>query len=439
MRDFSLDNSVDKIFSSKTRIYFDEVIKSYYNESYRSAIVMLYSIAIADLIYKLQDLKEIYNDQKAEGILSEINRLQSSNPNSPDWESKLIALVKERTNLLEPADHLNLNTLQKHRHLCAHPVLTQNYELYKPNKETARAHIRNCLEGILTKPPILSREIFDDFLNDLAAIKGIVFNDKDLKKHIQSKYLDKLNWNAEQQVFKSLWKITFKVDNAISDENRDINLKALKIFIDLNYREYKTLLTSEVDYYSDFNEKFLLHVIDLLNNFPEFYSILNESAQILIKNKINLDLDLATYAWFLTGDIKKHMTKTVQRRAKIYSEENEYENTWITTQSILELYDTAVESGFKNEANMFLIEMFGYSENYNTADTRYENLIKPHVQSFSKEELKALIKEINENSQIYDRRSAYSTNWSIKQIVDEVYDQGFDYDEYSNFKRSIRQ
>jgi hypothetical protein len=208
MRDFSIDNSVDKIYSSKTREYFEEVIKSYYNDSYRSVIVMLYSIAIADLIYKLQDLKEIYNDTKAEGILNEINTLQSNNPNSPDWESKLIELVKERTNLLEPADYLNLNTLQKHRHLCAHPVLTQNYELYKPNKETARAHIRNCLEGILTKPPILSRAVFDDFVNDLAAIKGIIFNDNDLKKHIKSKYLDKLNWNAEQQVFKSLWKIT---------------------------------------------------------------------------------------------------------------------------------------------------------------------------------------------------------------------------------------
>ena len=439
MRDFSIDNSVDKIYSSKTREYFEEVIKSYYNDSYRSVIVMLYSIAIADLIYKLQDFKEIYNDTKAEGILNEINTLQSNNPNSPDWESKLIELVKERTNLLEPADYLNLNTLQKHRHLCAHPVLTQNYELYKPNKETARAHIRNCLEGILTKPPILSRAVFDDFVNDLAAIKGIIFNDNDLKKHIKSKYLDKLNWNAEQQVFKSLWKITFKIDNPICDENRDINLKALLLFIDRNYRDYISLLSSEVDYYSDFNEKYLLHVINLLNNYPEIYSTLNESAQILIKNKINLDLDLATYAWFLTGDVRKHIKKTIKRRSKIFSDENKYENIWITTQSILQLYETALQSGFSNDANMFLIEMFGYSLNYDNADTRYESLIKPYLETFSKEELKALVKNINDNSQIYDRRNAYSSNWHIKQFVDKAYDNDFDYDKYMNFKRSLRQ
>ncbi|MCX6239769.1 MAG: hypothetical protein NTY07_19860 [Bacteroidia bacterium] len=439
MRDFSIDNSVDKIFSAKTRDYFEEVIKSYYNDSYRSVVVMLYSIAIADLIYKLQDLKEIYNDEKATNILTEINTLQSNNPTSPDWESKLIELIKERTNLLEPADYLNLVALQKHRHLCAHPVMTQNYDLYKPNKETARAHIRNCLEGILTKPPILSRAVFDDFLNDLAAIKGVIFNDIDLKRHITSKYLDRLNFNAEKQIFKSLWKMTFKVDNATCEENRTINLKAIKVFIERNYREYLDLMKSEIDYYSAFNEKFLLSIIGLLNNYPDIYQSLNESAKVLIKSKIERDLDLATYAWFLTGDIRKHITKTLRRRSKIFSEGNKYDNISITTQSILELYETAVQSGFNNDANMFLIEMFGYSMNYDNADTRYDSLIKPYLDSFSKDELKALVKNVNENSQIYDRRNAYSTNWQIKLAVDKASDNDFDYDKYSNFKSSIRQ
>jgi len=438
MRDFSIDNSVDKIFSAKTREYFEEVIKSYYNDSYRSVVVMLYSIAIADLIYKLQDLKEIYSDAKATGILNEINTLQTNNPNSPDWESKLIELVKERTNLLEPADYLNLITLQKHRHLCAHPVLTQNYDLYKPNKETARAHIRNCLEGILTKPPILSRAVFDDFINDLATIKGIIFNDNDLKNHITSKYLNRLNFNAEKQIFKSLWKITFKVDNPICDENRLINHKALRVFIERNYTGYLDLIKSEIDYYSDFNEKYLLNVIGLLNSYPEFYIALNESAKILIKSKIERDLDLATYAWFLTGDIRRHITETLNTRSKIYATENKYDNILITTQSILELYGTAIQSGYTNEANLFLIKMYGYSLNYDNADTRYENLIKPFLDTFSKEELKVLIENINDNSQIYDRRNSYSTNLHIKEFVDKAYDYSFDYDKYSNFKRSIR-
>ena len=154
MRDFSVDLQTERIYSAKTREYFEEVIKSYYSESYRSAVVMLYSIVIADLLYKIEDLKELYGDINAIAILDEITSLQKRNPNSPDWESKLIELIKEKTNLLEPADFLHLVTLQKHRHLCAHPVLTEGYELYRPNRETARAHIRNMLDGVLVKPPL---------------------------------------------------------------------------------------------------------------------------------------------------------------------------------------------------------------------------------------------------------------------------------------------
>jgi hypothetical protein len=182
MRDFSVDLQTEKIYSAKTKEYFEEVIKSYYSESYRSAIVMLYSIVIADLVYKIEELKELYEDKNAIEILDEITDLQNRNPNSPDWESKLIELVKEKTNLLEPADFLHLTTLQKHRHLCAHPVLTQNFELYRPNRETTRAHIRNMLEGVLVKPPLLSRKIFEDLLLNLTSVKTIIYNDTQLEK-----------------------------------------------------------------------------------------------------------------------------------------------------------------------------------------------------------------------------------------------------------------
>jgi hypothetical protein len=38
-RDFSIDLQTESIYSSKTKDYFNEVIKSYYNTCYRSAVV----------------------------------------------------------------------------------------------------------------------------------------------------------------------------------------------------------------------------------------------------------------------------------------------------------------------------------------------------------------------------------------------------------------
>ena len=40
---------IDNIYSSKTREYFREVLSSYSNGNYRSAVVMLYSVCICDL------------------------------------------------------------------------------------------------------------------------------------------------------------------------------------------------------------------------------------------------------------------------------------------------------------------------------------------------------------------------------------------------------
>lgn len=52
----------DGIYFSKTKEYFKEVVSSYINGNYRSATVMLYSVAICDILFKLQELKDMYND-----------------------------------------------------------------------------------------------------------------------------------------------------------------------------------------------------------------------------------------------------------------------------------------------------------------------------------------------------------------------------------------
>ncbi len=49
----------DSIYFAKTKEYFNEVISSYANGNYRSAVVMLYSVAVCDLLFKLKELCDI--------------------------------------------------------------------------------------------------------------------------------------------------------------------------------------------------------------------------------------------------------------------------------------------------------------------------------------------------------------------------------------------
>lgn len=74
----------EQIYFQRTKEYFEEVERSFYNENYRSAIVMLYSVVIADLLFKLEELKDYYLDPIAEGILEDINRMRESNPKNSE-------------------------------------------------------------------------------------------------------------------------------------------------------------------------------------------------------------------------------------------------------------------------------------------------------------------------------------------------------------------
>ena len=122
--DFSIETAIENIQNNNTKVYFNEVYQTFVNGNYRSSIVMLYSVLICDLIYKLRDLRDIYNDSKAKKILEEIEALQAANPKSPDWETKLIESISSRMTILEPSDIVAIESLQKFRHLSAHPVLT---------------------------------------------------------------------------------------------------------------------------------------------------------------------------------------------------------------------------------------------------------------------------------------------------------------------------
>ena len=61
-----IDSLVEQIQNNKTKEYFKEVLSSYYSGNYRSAIVMLYTCLICDLVYKLQEMSEYYNDKVSE-------------------------------------------------------------------------------------------------------------------------------------------------------------------------------------------------------------------------------------------------------------------------------------------------------------------------------------------------------------------------------------
>ena len=128
-----IDSLVEQIQNNKTKEYFKEVLSSYYSGNYRSAIVMLYTCLICDLVYKLQEMSEYYNDKVSEEILNTINKKQSENPRSSEWEKYLVTEMYNNHRIIEIPEYTNIEALQQHRNLCAHPILKDGADLYSPN------------------------------------------------------------------------------------------------------------------------------------------------------------------------------------------------------------------------------------------------------------------------------------------------------------------
>ncbi|MDO8897999.1 MAG: hypothetical protein Q7V19_10145 [Bacteroidales bacterium] len=416
-KDYSIQASIEKIQNNNTKEYFIEVYQTFVNENYRSSLVMLYSVLICDLIYKLRDLRDLYNDSKAKKILDEIEAIQNANPKSPDWETKLIEFISNRMTLLEPSDKVAIESLQKYRHLSAHPVLTNSDLLYSPNKDTVRSLIRNILTGVLINPPFFSNRIFDTFLNDLSDIKDKITDNYGLKKYLTSRYLNRLKDNDLKKLFRSLWKIVFISEDTLANENRSINHRALKIILAHNEPLCLELIENESNYYSNITkDKALNQIALLLSHYPSIFKKLENSLQQLLSDHISKDDNLKLVTWFLQGSLKKHWKYL--KTADLECLKEEY---------IQFLKKLAVQNACVNDYIVFIIDYFGNSNSFDTTQTRYENALTTILEDITLEQLKKLLKVSNENSQIYHR---IGMPHKLKRIVSDRFEGEIEESDY---------
>lgn len=306
--EYSIEHRATQIFDARTREYFSEVLSCYAAGNFRSAVVMLWSVAVCDLLFKLQHLVDLYGDHKAKALLAEIGKIQADNERSPIWETKLVESVADQTQLLDIAERENLLHLQRQRHLSAHPVVTANFQLHRPNRETARALIRNTLDGLLTKAPILSKQIVGELVADLEQASGILVDDKKLKAYLESKYFSRFNTEVEKAVFKALWKFVFRLTDERCEKNRAINYSALRMLFDRNAAQCREQVGAERDYFSTIaaGGAPVVCLIHFLSREPQLYGLLADHAKMTIEHVADRDTSAHALAWFISGTLTEH-------------------------------------------------------------------------------------------------------------------------------------
>lgn len=411
--DFSIELTARRINDPRIRDYFVEVEGCYRAGYYRSCIVMLWTVVVCDLLYKLDQLANASGDLTAEAILKEIEKDRESNPDSPRWEEKLLQLVRNRTELLDHATFLSLTTLQKQRHLSAHPVLEENDRLHNPTKEICRSHLRIALEGLLVRPAMMTRKIFNALLEDLEANKGVLINEDSVARYVGSKYLSYLSDDAKRDIFKRIWKLAFRLNDQRCQDNREVNYMALCAF----YNDSRQKLLDDIQqgtvYFSDvlFEENCATRLHEFLQCFPEVYSVLSTAAKTGLENFAKADSSRKMLAWYLSDSISLHAEN-------VFKEFSSEIDTVLEACRILCL--KLCEVGDFNTGIDFAIKQYTNSLSYDSADNRFEFLIRPLAHLFTKEQILRLVTLANGNSQVYSRRRSTHDHKKLRKHLDRL-------------------
>ncbi len=432
MQEFSLEKISESIYYGKSKTYFKEVLSSYYNENYRSSVVMLWSVAVCDVVFKLQSLIDLYGDASARQILDDVTAIQAASPNSPAWEVQLIDDVHNKTNLIDSAEYENLRYLQKQRHLSAHPVLNRDRELHSPKKETVRALIRNTLEELLVKPPFYTQHILSELLADIAESSEVLNNRSKTKKYIESRYLTRTSPSVELNLFRSLWKFVFKLENDDCNKNRIINLYVLEVIANRNKANLSTAITGDLDYFSNITSSDipLSYIVYFLSQYPELYPLLKEDARLKITHCIESNDVGKLMGWFTKSDLRSHASD-------IKEWINSDSRPSFSPQELDSLLEISDSDEWQEEFCKIVSHFYGSSGSYDQADSRFQVAIPKYIKLFERESLTYLAQQIENNSQCHDRGKARHDYVFIKEQLDEKFGDDFPYSEYEWFSRKI--
>lgn len=438
MSDYSIELAAEQIIDPRTREYFREVYSSYVAGNYRSAVVMLWSVIVCDLLFKLEDLKA-RNDPAAAAIMKEVEKKQQENQKSPAWEQILVELVEAKTHLFDVGQAQNIEGIRQHRHLSAHPVLTAStYELFRPTRENVRSHMRNALEAILTKPALMSGKIFETFVTDLtrAAVTWPYVGDEadvELGRYLDAVYFSRLSKPVLEVFFRKLWRFTFKLEDADAEANRAINYRALRLLYRKHHAAFTTLIATDTNYYSDvaLGGKAIKELVRFVSLNPGLYPLLTDAARGPLKACTDSDDDMLAIAWFLSPDLSTHISQLQVRSTGLG------DRFALSPVSFARLYLQAKAAGLQRAVIDLGSSLYCNSDRYDTANERFVHMVLPYADQMDKDQMKTLLTGINANQETWGRARAEQEHGVLKEVCDTELGPDFDYSPFPNFIRGL--
>ena len=390
MIDYSLELKSRDIENPQTKRYFKEVYSCYAQGNYRSAVVMLWSVVVTDLLFKLDNLINSDDSANYESIRTEINSERSSNPKSPAWELELVKKMVERSELLDSVDLTNLAHLQQHRHLSAHPVMTNAEVLFEPSKDLVRSHIRHALESVLTKPAIMGQKVFSSFIQDVAnCYSDYSPTYTEFERFINARYLSRISLQATNKIFTNLWDFFFFKENSDCDQYSKAIGQALSVVYKSAKSDLRTLIEGDKKSYKIRNfedKKRMVNCSVFLVKHGELVGMLEDDSISILESFSRTSQLHATLTPFLHEDEKSYVESF-----KAFDEiidELAYKSLVTISKSYFDTSSEALTCG---------ITYYCDSGSFDSAHTRFYRFVEPYLTSLSDEHIEVFCEKVMSN------------------------------------------
>lgn len=415
---FTIEDLIEKIYEPKSKELFRDIYTSYTQGQYRATIVMLWTVVVCDLVYKLQYLRDVYNDTTAIDILSKITEKQTNDKRKSEWENYLVEKVKDRTQLITDIEKESLEYLQKQRNLCAHPIITNENILFKPNKELTRSLMRIALETTLLKSPLLTKKYVDTILEDIEKRADDFFPwDNNFERYCQNRYLNHLNENQILNLFKLLWRLIFLPHNDREETNSFINFQLFKYIFSKYRQQCINFMQDNIDLYSydSSNKNTSEHFNSFIIENSGIYTLLSEQTKALFESESRIFPQNLPY-YFISNKSFNDYLNMLNEDFNNRKETIKNNSIWLAANN---LQKQAKELGLKDNVYNLFIQWYAKSLDFNEADTLFNEIIRHNYKDFSIGQITMLIKECSNNNQTYNRaRATYDHKLIVKRFID---------------------
>lgn len=431
-----LKELIDKIHFDKTKSYFEEVVKSYKNMDYRSAVMMIWNIVLFDIVEKLYYLVDVYEDQEATTILAKLEEVGKKVPPKNWTEKDLLDELLGKTNIINSIEYKRLFDILAHRHLAAHPIgsiiskTSEDRKIYVPCGDMTKALMIAALESLLIKPPYYSEKVLDHMLSYLSERSDILLDKDAVRSQLMARYLTRIPNDIQLKIYRSLWNLVFRSDDDDHAINRKLNFYALEIIGENNKEDLANEISKDITHFSNigFNEERMGYLVSHLTNFSELYNLLGNDLQATMSQYVKENINVKLVAHFMQNSLEEHLQFVVDYIDDTGNDINS--NVW---QSLNKSANTEIE---KELFCKVVAHYYTNSTFYDMANYRFSEVVKEYIQFFNINALNYLLERIENNAQTHERRGALKDHIIIYQRIIEL-DPNFNFAEYRYFYSNV--